>query len=157
MSGLFTTVYLGGWRLFGLENLVVGGWEIGNLLAMVVFFVKTFAVFFVFMWLRGTLPRVRIDQMLNFNWKFLVPLSLVLVLVVAVVEKLIPAGSAPLYRGGVHLLANLLVGFVTLEVLRRYARMQRRQAGDLPAGDDQSGRGFEEEMADHHHAIPAAH
>lgn len=127
MSGLFATVYLGGYRLFGLEEFVTGGgWALGRLLGLVVFFIKMFAVYFVFIWVRGTLPRFRIDQMLNFNWKFLVPLTLALVLMVAVVEKLpFMASLGDVSRAGVHLFANLLLGLVTLEILRRFARKQR--------------------------------
>lgn len=121
MSALFATLFLGGWRFFGLER--VETW--GPLFGMIVFFVKMFAVYIVFIWVRGTLPRVRIDQILDLNWKFLVPLSLALVLVVAVVDKLIPVGAGPYYRGAVHLIANLAVGFVALELLRRSARRQR--------------------------------
>jgi NADH-quinone oxidoreductase subunit H len=121
MSGLFATIYLGGWRFFGVEDHE----PLGRLFGLIVFFVKMFIVYFVFIWVRGTLPRVRIDQMLDLNWKFLVPLSLVLVLVVAVVEKLVPAGANVYYRAGIHLIGNLIVGFVALEILRRYARRQR--------------------------------
>jgi NADH-quinone oxidoreductase subunit H len=121
MSGLFATIFLGGWRFFGLEEHAT----FGRLFGMLIFFVKMFAVYFVFIWIRGTLPRVRIDQMLDLNWKFLVPLSLVLVLVVAVVEKLIPAGAGPYYRAGILMISNLALGFITLEILRRNARRQR--------------------------------
>lgn len=121
MSGLFATIYLGGWRFLGLEEQAT----FGRLFGLIIFFIKMFAVYFVFIWVRGTLPRVRIDQMLDLNWKFLVPLSLVLVLVVAVVEKLIPAGTGPYYRAGVHLISNLAIGFITLEILRRNARRRR--------------------------------
>lgn len=121
MSGLFVTIFLGGWRFFGVERLE----GVGRLLALIIFFVKMFAVYFVFIWVRGTLPRVRIDQMLDLNWKFLVPLSLVLVLVVAVVDKVIPAGAGVYYRAGVHLAANLLLGFFALEFVRRGARRAR--------------------------------
>lgn len=121
MSGLFATIYLGGWRFFGLEE--VEGY--GRLLGLIVFFVKMFAVYFVFIWVRGTLPRVRIDQMLDLNWKFLVPLSLLLLLVVAIVDKLIPAGAGPYYRAGIHLVSNLVVGLAALEFLRRRAARER--------------------------------
>lgn len=121
MSGLFATIFLGGWRFFGLERME----PYGRLLGLIVFFVKMFAVYFVFIWVRGTLPRVRIDQMLDLNWKFLVPLSLVLLLVVAVVDKLIPVGAGDYYRAGIHLVSNLVVGFIGLEFLRRRAAHQR--------------------------------
>lgn len=145
MSGLFAVVYLGGWRLFGLEEVVIGeSFAIGRLLGMIVFFIKMFTVYFLFIWIRGTLPRVRIDQLLNFNWKFLVPLSLVLVLVVAVVEKLIPAGSNPYFHAGIHLISNLVIGFATLEILRRYAYDQR-----------QTAEATEDEPAEHAHPVAA--
>jgi NADH-quinone oxidoreductase subunit H len=121
MSALFATVFLGGWRLFGLERMET----FGRLIGMLIFFAKMFAVYFVFIWIRGTLPRVRIDQMLDLNWKFLVPLSLILILVVAVVEKLIPAGAGDYYRAGIHLISNVVVGVLALEILRRRAQRKR--------------------------------
>ena len=121
MSGLFATLFLGGWQFFGLEETAT----VGPLIGLLAFFVKMFMVYFVFIWIRGTLPRVRIDQMLDLNWKFLVPLSLVLVLVVAVVEKLIPVGTGPYFHAAIHLVTNLLIGFTALEILRRRARRER--------------------------------
>jgi NADH-quinone oxidoreductase subunit H len=138
MSGLFVTVYLGGYRLFGLENLVTaGGLEIGRLFGLISFFAKTFLIYFVFMWIRGTLPRVRVDQILGFNWKFLVPLSLVLIFTVAIVDKLIPTGTPELVRMAIHLASNLLLAYATLEVLRRYGRRVRDQqmSGRISGGD----------------------
>lgn len=129
MSGLFTTIYLGGYRFFGLEELVIGeSFAIGRLIGLIVFFVKMFLVYFVFIWLRGTLPRVRVDQLLNFNWKFLVPLTLVLVFVVAIADKLIPADWGVLARYGTHLVLNVVIGFGTIVALRSHARRQRLAA-----------------------------
>ncbi len=129
MSGLFTTIYLGGYRFFGLEELVIGeSFAIGRLIGLVVFFVKMFLVYFVFIWLRGTLPRVRVDQLLDFNWKFLVPLTLVLVFVVAIADKLIPANWGVLARYGTHLVLNVVIGFGTIAALRSRARRQRLAA-----------------------------
>jgi len=126
MSGLFAVVYLGGYRFFGLETIVTpGGFALGRLLGMIVFFVKTFLIFFIFVWIRGTFPRFRIDQMLNFNWKFLVPVSLALILTVAVLDKLLPVDTNVYVRAGAHLVSNLLLGLVTLEILRRSARQRR--------------------------------
>lgn len=133
MSGLFATVYLGGYRLFGLENLVVAGdWEVGRIFGLISFFAKTFLIYFVFIWIRGTLPRVRVDQILSFNWKFLVPLSLVLIFTVAIVDKSIPPGTSELVRMAIHLASNLLLGYLTLEVLR----WRGRQARNQQLGDD---------------------
>lgn len=125
MSALFSTLFLGGYRFLGLETLVLGDIAIGRLLGLLIIFVKTFLVFFSFIWIRGTLPRFRIDQMLNFNWKVLVPLSLVLILVVALVEKLLPTGTAPLIRVLAHLSSNIILLLVTLSILRRQGEKQR--------------------------------
>jgi NADH-quinone oxidoreductase subunit H len=127
MSGFFVTIFLGGYRFFGVENLVVGEVAIGRLLAMIVFFVKMFAVYFLFIWIRGTLPRVRIDQMLNINWKFLVPLSLLLIFTAAILDKvIIELGlTGDIERGLVHLASQLIIGFATLEIIRSRARQER--------------------------------
>jgi NADH-quinone oxidoreductase subunit H len=117
MSALFTTIYLGGWR--GPSAVEY------PLLGMLYFFIKTFAVLFVIIWIRGTFPRVRIDQLLNFNWKFLVPLTLVLILIVGLVLKILPADTNHWIIAGMLLLANLVLGFIALELVRRSARRQR--------------------------------
>ncbi len=59
----------------------LGGW-IGPVLPPIVwFFAKVMAVAFVFIWMRGTLPRLRYDQLMHFGWKFLIPVSLINVIV----------------------------------------------------------------------------
>ena len=137
MSGLFATIYLGGYRFFGLENWVsADGYPYGRLIGLIAFFVKMFAVYFVYIWIRGTLPRVRVDQILNFNWKFLVPLSLVLLFLVAIVDKLIPDGTNVVVRMGIHLVLNVAIGLGTLELLRRRGRKNREalSGGEGPGG-----------------------
>ena len=52
------------------------------------FFIKSILVFNVMVWARGTLPRLRIDQLMAFNWKFLVPLSLANLIVVPLADRL---------------------------------------------------------------------
>lgn len=147
MSALFATIYLGGYRLFGLERLDINGWKVGHLIGLATFFFKTFIMYFILIWIRATLPRVRIDQMLDFNWKFLVPLSLVIVLTVAVVDKLIPTGATAWGRALIHLASNLAVGLLTVEILRRRGRQQREafegQAEEASPAD-------ELELAAHH-------
>jgi len=66
-------------------NLFLGGWNpalpflqasaLNGLLGLVVFLVKLFVVLFVFIWLRGTVPRFRYDQLMQFGWKVLIPLA----------------------------------------------------------------------------------
>ncbi|MEW5985326.1 MAG: NADH-quinone oxidoreductase subunit NuoH [Chloroflexota bacterium] len=141
MSALFASAFLGGWRGFGAEQY--------PLLGMIYFLIKVFAVYFVIVWVRATLPRVRIDQLLNFNWKFLVPLVLAMVLEVAVIDKLLPAGASAVTRAGAHLAGQLLLALATLEILRRVAHQRRLAAmGELAPAEE------EVEMA-HGEAHPA--
>jgi NADH-quinone oxidoreductase subunit H len=74
VSGIFATLFLGGWWLFGLESLIPN-W--------IIFLAKMFLVYMVLVWTRGTLPRLRVDQLLSFAWKFLLPLGLVNIFLVA--------------------------------------------------------------------------
>jgi NADH-quinone oxidoreductase subunit H len=75
ISGLGTTLFLGGWS----APLQVLGW----VPSWIWFFSKLMLSIFVFIWLRGTLPRLRQDQLMNFAWKFVLPLTLVNLLVAA--------------------------------------------------------------------------
>jgi NADH-quinone oxidoreductase subunit H len=74
-GGLIATFFWGGWWFFGLEN-IVPGW--------LIFFVKMLAGYWIFIWARGTVPRLRIDQLLQFAWKFLIPISLLNAVLIAV-------------------------------------------------------------------------
>jgi NADH-quinone oxidoreductase subunit H len=75
ISGLGTTLFLGGWS----APLAILGW----VPSWIWFFSKLMLSIFVFIWLRGTLPRLRQDQLMNFAWKFVLPLSLLNLLVAA--------------------------------------------------------------------------
>jgi NADH-quinone oxidoreductase subunit H len=147
MSALFATVFLGGWNIpiingllgaVGLAPLDLNTIAFGRLLGLMVFFTKTFLIYFVYIWIRSTLPRVRVDQILSFNWKFMVPLTLALIFVVAILDKLIPDGTNQLVRGLIHLGSNVLLALATLEVLRRYARRQRQRQTGQDAGAPQA-------------------
>lgn len=84
-SSLLVTLFLGGWSLpFVPAAWLAGGW------GAIVFLIKVYLVIFVFMWIRGTLPRVRIDQLLNLGWKVLLPASLAWIMITAVFVKLVP-------------------------------------------------------------------
>lgn len=156
-SGMFVTLYLGGYRIFGLENWVGGdGYPYGRLIGLIAFFAKTFFMYFVYDWIRGTLPRVRVDQILNFNWKFMVPLSLVLIFFVALVDKFIPDTAGTVTRMAIHLTLNLVIAAATLEFLRRRGRQFRQEmsGGDGPGGretlyPDDHGHGTAHEAPAH--------
>ena len=142
MSALFATVFLGGWNIpiinlilgvFGLAPIDLNTLAMGRVIGLIVFFSKTFAVYFVFIWIRGTWPRVRVDQILGFNWKFMVPVSLVLILVVAILDKLIPANTNAVARAAIILASNVLLAFLVLEAVRRHARRKRLERLGPPA------------------------
>ena len=71
-----TTLFLGGWTLFGLEQL---GWIMG----LLIFSAKTLFLLFVFIWVRWTLPRFRYDQLMNLGWAIFLPLTLINILMTA--------------------------------------------------------------------------
>lgn len=81
VSALATTLFLGGYH--ALPGLTFTEQWLGGWFTMVWFLVKVIAFFFVFVWLRGTLPRLRYDQFMKFGWKVLIPVSLFWILVVA--------------------------------------------------------------------------
>ncbi len=89
MSALAVTMFLGGWQLPGLSpekfDALTGGMAVfAEISSLLVFAAKTLFFVFVVMWLRWTLPRIRVDQMMNMCWKYLVPASFAGVLFVAV-------------------------------------------------------------------------
>ena len=86
VATLFSTLFLGGWRLFGLEEWIPG---------YLILFAKLSAVYFVLIWLRGTLPRFRLDQLMRFAWQFLIPLSLFNLLLVAIEVSILARWDVP--------------------------------------------------------------
>jgi NADH-quinone oxidoreductase subunit H len=91
VSALATTLFLGGWRApypISLWDQANTGWW-----PMLWFFGKLFAFIFVFIWLRGTLPRLRYDQFMQFGWKVLIPVSIAWVMIVSTARYLRSSGS----------------------------------------------------------------
>jgi NADH-quinone oxidoreductase subunit H len=76
ITGLGTTLFLGGWHapIRMLEFIPSYVW----------FFAKLSALLFVYVWLRGTLPRTRVDQIMNFAWKFMLPMAFTCIVAAAV-------------------------------------------------------------------------
>ena len=87
ISGIATTVFLGGWAPV---NIGVEGFDtLMNYIPGIVWFMgKTFAVVWLLMWVRWTFPRLRIDQILKLEWKYLMPLSLINLVLMTVVVAL---------------------------------------------------------------------
>jgi NADH-quinone oxidoreductase subunit H len=117
LSAMATTLFLGGWRFpfVGEEHFLNSGW-----LGLVWFVIKTLLFLFMFIWLRGTLPRMRYDQFMRLGWKFLVPIALVWFVAVAVARYLrqewetnsgLDTSTALIVIGGV-LAVVLLIAFL---------------------------------------------
>jgi len=105
VSALATTLFLGGYHAppgLGFTESWLGGWFTG-----IWFFSKVLVFFFVFVWLRGTLPRLRYDQFMQFGWKILIPVSILWILVVATLRTLSLEGAPRI----------VVVGFASFVVL----------------------------------------
>ncbi len=121
IAAITTTLFLGGWRGPGGSAVPA--------LGPFYFIAKIVAVIFVLMWIRGTWPRFRIDQMLDLAWKVLVPVSLVNLLWIAIAMKLpVPAPV----QWALILAGSLGVLLVTLGALGRAAKRHARQQGWVP-------------------------
>ncbi len=84
VSGIATTVFLGGWAPI---NIGVGGFDmVMNYIPGIIWFMgKTFAVVWLLMWIKWTFPRLRIDQILKLEWKYLMPLCLLNLVLMTVI------------------------------------------------------------------------
>ncbi|MBZ5740442.1 NADH-quinone oxidoreductase subunit NuoH [Nocardioides mangrovi] len=113
VSALATTLFLGGWHVpFWIDHVWAGAnegyWPVLWFMGKVLFFV------FFFIWLRGTLPRLRYDQFMHFGWKRLIPISLVWIVAVATIRAVSLDGGVDrkyLYIGAGVLAAIFLVLF----------------------------------------------
>ena len=116
-GGFLAILFFGGYRFFGLE-------QVSPFLAIAVIIFKAFVGYWVIMWIKYTLLRIRIDHMLAFNWKFLTPLAFTLLMVTALVNALLAGTAAWLYVTGMFL-SNVVLAWAALEIARSYGRKER--------------------------------
>jgi len=107
IGAVATILFFGGWQVPLWTNNVV----LLNISQFVLFFVKSYLWVFISMWVRATLPRVRVDQLMILCWKYLVPIGFVNLIGTAVWLVIWPQGNRVVQYGMVLLAAAVLVQF----------------------------------------------
>jgi NADH-quinone oxidoreductase subunit H len=126
VGALTATLFLGGWTGPGADQY--------PLLGVLYFALKAFAGYFLVILMRGTFPRIRIDHMLELNWKWLVPVTLAAIIGTMLVDKLFIDLIRPLFvveaqayvRGAILFALNVFIAWVTLNLANRAARKVRQ-------------------------------
>jgi NADH-quinone oxidoreductase subunit H len=118
-GGIWGILFFGGYRFFGLE-------QVSPFLAILIFLFKALLGYWVIMWVKYTVMRIRIDQMLVFNWVFLTPLSFALLMVTALMNALLAGAPGWLYGLGMFL-SNIVVGWIALEIARSVSHKEREK------------------------------
>ena len=118
-GGFLAILFFGGYRFFGLE-------QVSPFLAIAVIVFKAFIGYWIIMWVKYTLLRIRIDHMLAFNWKFLTPLAFALLMVTALMNALLAGTSTWLYVSGMFL-SNVVLAWAALTIASSYSRKEREK------------------------------
>ncbi len=114
VGALIATLFLGGWRGPWAEQIPV--------LGILYFYLKAFFGYFIITWIRLTIPRFRIDQMLSLSWKVLTPLSLVLLVVTAVTDKALAYANIERWAYVlIMFLMNVVLLWLTIAVVKKYS------------------------------------
>jgi len=112
VSALATTLFLGGWRApVPISTFWPGansGWW-----PVLWFLIKVFLLLFGYVWLRGTLPRTRYDQLMALGWKILIPFSIVWLLLVATVRALREDNHSPVVYAVAGIVLVLFIALIT--------------------------------------------
>ncbi len=111
-GAIISILFFGGWQGPGAQAY--------PLLAAVYFLAKTFFFYFVIMWIRLSVPRIRIDQMMAMNWKFMVPTALVFLMLTSLLEYFVRGMGW--MRNVAHLALNVVVGLVAFGIATLVSR-----------------------------------
>ncbi len=129
VSAIATTLFLGGWRApWPISRL---SWANSGWVTLIWFLIKILIFLFVFIWLRGTLPRVRYDQFMSLGWKILVPVSLVWIVLVSTARVLNSATSLSTRQ------VLLYMGIPLVVILLLAAFWPQREPDDTEGDDDE--------------------
>ncbi|MBV9092768.1 MAG: NADH-quinone oxidoreductase subunit NuoH [Streptosporangiaceae bacterium] len=126
VAALATTLFLGGWRAPWPISLWSGantGWW-----PLLWFLIKVFILLFGYVWLRGTLPRVRYDQLMALGWKVLIPVSIVWILFIAVIR----AWKLNFNSTAIYAVAGLVFVLLIIMVMAWDEAAQQRAARNAP-------------------------
>jgi NADH-quinone oxidoreductase subunit H len=137
VSALATTLFLGGWRapwpISLWHDANYGWWPI------LWFTIKIIAILFVFVWLRGTLPRLRYDQFMAIGWKVIIPINLVWILAVTTIRVLRDRGD-PWWQATAIPLAIVLLVIVVPALMIWEGATARRAAEREQDEEDEAQR-----------------
>ncbi|OFE15126.1 NADH-quinone oxidoreductase subunit H [Humibacillus sp. DSM 29435] len=114
VSALATTMFLGGWKAPPFIAAINDGMFNGGWWGLLWFTGKMWSFLFVFVWLRGSLPRTRYDQFMRFGWKFLIPITLAWVVAVAFIRG---AQLGFLGDSRIQLFGRFEIGVATLTIV----------------------------------------
>lgn len=141
VSAIATTLFLGGWSGPGVAFLTASGmafgWQLlGNILGLGYFVIKVYMLCFVFIWVRSTLPRLRADQLMQFAWLILIPITLGNILITALIYLILSNfGLSNLVFLIVLAVINfiMLAGFIWIITRATVATTRRAQAPAIRA------------------------
>ncbi|PKO06941.1 MAG: NADH-quinone oxidoreductase subunit NuoH [Chloroflexi bacterium HGW-Chloroflexi-3] len=117
-SVIFSSIFLGGWKGPGAEQIPI--------LGFVYLLIKSVIVWFLGVWIRGSMPRFRVDQMMAITWKFLTPLALALFIVVAFITKLIENSNQWL-QVLILLVINVALFIVGFAIIKKFEKEKERK------------------------------
>jgi NADH-quinone oxidoreductase subunit H len=140
-SALMATLFFGGWDVPFTARDNIGPYSVGlSLLSIGIFLAKILFFLFLFMWVRWTLPRFRYDQLMSLGWKFMLPLALAYIVLIAAVMLGLTASGIPegAWHAAIYGSVNIVVVVILFAILDRgriispaYGRMHPREVERL--------------------------